>query len=595
MTDLSWRREPFGALTEAVWGLERAFKDSSAADQAEGNARIRIFFLLALFLTGFLFLAAGATRSALFADLRKSNLYAAPVGVARADLVDRNGQLLAVDLIHYGLYLDPREIWDTAETRRILSATVPGLQAQRLDKALGSDHIDYLIGGLTPDQKAQLQDMGLPGVSFEAEERRVYPLGASGAHAIGFVNKAGEGQSGLERAFDEQIRKQAGGDPLVTSLDLRVQTALQDELEKAAIKFGVNDAVGLVTNIHTGEVLGMASWPAFDPNEPGAGCPDKAKDDCQDNSTNRASSSLYEPGSVFKVFSMAMALDSGSATFKSTYDVQSLTIGRRQIHDFHPVHGSLTLPEVFIHSSNIGTAKMALQAGAPTLTRYFDAFGLFAPARIELPALARPHAPKVWSEAAVAQTSFGQGISVSPLHLAQGMGAILNGGEMIPLTFRKLDRRPQGKRIISQDTSRRMLDLMRLNVTAKEGSGGKADAPGLSVGGKTGTAQLVIDRKYSKDRVLASFAAVFPTDGPLDADRFFVLIMLKDPKRLPETRGFATAGWNAAPAAGRVIDRIAPFVGVRRAALSPAVSPIAASAEPPGEEGSDAIDDGAPQ
>lgn len=585
MSDLAWRRSRFGWrwISEAMWALERAFKKAKAADRAENDTRIRIFFLLALFGTGFLFLAVGATHSALFADKGRVNGYVAPVGAARADLVDRNGQLLAVDLTHYGVYIDPREIWDTGETQRVLGAALPGLQAARLEKALRSDRREYLVGGLTPDDKAKLQDMGLPGVSFEEEERRVYPLGVSGAHVIGFTDKGGQGLSGMERAFDDQIRKQAGGEPFVTSLDLRVQAALQDELEKTAVKFGVNDAVGIVTNIHTGEVLGMASWPAYDANAPGSAP--------QYNMTNRAAASVYEPGSVFKVFSMAMGLDSGSATLQSTYNVESLQIGKRTIHDFHAVHGAITLPEVFIHSSNIGTAKMALQAGAPTLQTYFKRFGLFAPAKIELNEAARPILPRNWSEGTVASTSFGQSISVSPLNLAQGMGAILNGGEMIPLTLKKLDKRPPGERIISEDTSRKMLDLMRLNVTAKEGSGGKADAPGLSVGGKTGTAQLVIDRKYSKDRVLASFAAVFPTDGPIDADRYFVLIMLKDPKRLPETYGFATAGWNAAPAAGRVIDRIAPFVGVRRAPSTPAVSPIAAAAKPSGDEGSAAIDE----
>ena len=371
MSDLSWRPGPFGFLTQAVWGVERAFKKGRVADEAESDTRIRIFFLLALFATGFACLAVGATRCALFAEPGKTNGYTTPIGAARADLVDRNGQLLAIDLTHYGVYVDPREIWDTAETQRVLgpALSAQGLQGLRLQKALRSDHREYLVGGLTPDQKAKIQDMGLPGVSFEEEERRVYPLGVSGAHVIGFTDKGGGGLAGIEHAFDDQIRKQAGQGPFVTSLDLRVQTALQDELEKTAVKFGVNDAVGIVTNIHTGEVLGMASWPSYDANAPGASS--------AYNLTNRAAASVYEPGSVFKVFSMAMGLDSGSATLNSTYNVESLTIGKRVIHDFHAVHGAITLPEVFIHSSNIGTAKMAMQAGAPTLTKYFKAFGLF--------------------------------------------------------------------------------------------------------------------------------------------------------------------------------------------------------------------------
>jgi cell division protein FtsI (penicillin-binding protein 3) len=585
MSDLAWYRGPFGWrwLTQAVWALERAFKKAKAADKGENETRIRIFFLLALFGTGFLFLGIGASRCALFGNRFAGNGYVTPIGAARADVVDRNGQLLAVDLTHYGVYIDPREIWDTGETERVLTQALPNLQAPRLEKALHSERREYLIGGLTPDQKARLMDMGLPGVSFEEEEHRVYPLGVSGAHVIGFTDKGGQGLAGIERAFDEQIRKQAGGEPVVTSLDLRVQAALQDELEKAAIKFGVNDAVGIVTNVHTGEVLGMASWPAYDANATGS-APQNAM-------TNRAVASVYEPGSVFKVFTLAMGLDSGAVTLDSTFDVNSLQLGKRTIHDFHAVHGAIAVPQIFTHSSNIGSAKIALRAGGPTMEKYLKSFGLFDRAKSELGETAKPIVPKAWGEGTVASTAFGHAISVSPLNLAQGMGAIMNGGQLIPLTLKKMDKRPQGIRVVSEDTSRKMLDLMRLNVTAKEGSGGKADAPGLSVGGKTGTAELIINGHYSKEHNLSSFAAIFPTDGPLDADRYFVLIMLKDPKKLPETYGFTTAGWNSAPAAGRVIDRIAPFVGVKRAPLAPAVSTIAANAKPSGDEASEAIDE----
>lgn len=573
-SELVFYRLPIGWrwLVESVWKLEHAFERAKADGKAEDDTRIRIFFVLALFATGFLTLALGATKCAIFSDADRSEIAFAPPSGSRADLVDRQGNLLAVDLTHYGLYLDPREIWDPNETRRVLGAAMPALAAGRLEHALNAGKREYLVGGLTPAEKSRMQDLGLPGVSFEEEERRVYPLGPTAAHLIGFADKGGTGLSGAEHALDEDIRSQAGKPtPLALSMDLRVQAALDDELEKAAIKFGVPDAVGIVTNVHTGEVLALSSWPGFDPNNPGQAS--------NYNLVNRAAASLYEPGSVFKIFTMAMGLDSGVATLHSTFNVDSLQLGNRTIHDFHVVHGALTLPEVFVHSSNIGTAKLALQAGAPRLTKYFQSFGLFAPAKIELAESAHPIVPKTWADGTVASTSFGQSISVSPLNLAIGIGAIMNGGQMVPLTIRKLNpgQKPAGARVISEATSRDMLDLMRLNVTAKEGSGGKADVPGLSVGGKTGTAQKVIGGRYSKDKVIASFAAVFPTDGPITADRYLVLIMLDDPKRLPETYGFATAGWNAAPAAAKVIDRIAPFLGVKRLppTLSDAAKPAA--------------------
>ena len=574
-------------LIQMVWRLEDAFRRAKAADQNDDavRTRMRIFILLAVFVTGFALLAFGATHCAVFSNAGKGNGYLTPLGVARADLTDRDGRLLAVDLTHYGVYVDPREIWDTAETQRVLSAALPSLQAARLDKALHSDRREYLLGGLTPEDKARIQDMGLPGVSFEEEERRVYPLGASASHVIGFTDKGGAGLAGMELAFDSDIRRQAGQGPLQTSLDLRVQAALEDELQKAAEKFGVLDAVGIVTNIHTGEVLALSSWPTYDANAPGAAPPG--------NMVNRAAAAVYEPGSVFKVFSMAMALDSGSATLNSTYNVESLQIGKRTIHDFHAVHGAITLPEVFIHSSNIGTAKMALQAGAPTLQEVFQGVRPVRPGQ-DRTQRSRP-------AAGAAQLVGGhrrlhlvrQSISVSPLNLAQGMGGILNGGELVPLTLKKVDpaNRPQGVRIVSQDTSRKMLDLMRLNVTAKEGSGGKADAPGLSVGGKTGTAQLVVAANTPRTGCWRRSPPFSPPTGRWTPTATSSLIMLKDPKRLKETYGFATAGWNAAPAAGRVIDRIAPFVGIKRtSAAQAAATTVAANAKPSGDEGSVAID-----
>jgi cell division protein FtsI (penicillin-binding protein 3) len=567
-------------------GLERAFERAKAADRAEDNARVRIFLLLLLFGAGFTRVAVGAVQSALFSGFKHPSPYVAPAGPSRADLVDRQGQLLAIDLPHYGVYLNGLEVFDPAESQRVLRARFPTLSPQRLDKALHSERPEYLTGGLTPEEKTQLQDRGLPGVSFAEEPKRIYPRATTAAHVIGFATAQGVGMAGAEKAFDADIRRQAGGQPFPLSLDLRVQAALDDELQKAALKFGVTEATGLVTNIHTGEVLAMSSWPVFDPNRH-AEADQHARGE-QSDLTNRATSGLYEPGSVFKVFTLAAALDSGNERMDSVIDATPVHIGKRVIGDFEKHAAYLSLPQVFTLSSNDGAARIAMKMGAPTMTQYFTAFGLFNPARTELPEFARPTVPRTWPDTTLASVSFGQSISVTPLALAQGMGAILNGGERLPLTLRiqPPGARPAGTRVVSQDTARKMLALMRLNVTG--GSGSKADVPGLSVGGKTGTAQLVIDHRYSKDRVLATFAAVFPTDGPLEADRYFVLIMLKDPKRLPETKNYATAGWNAAPTAGKVIERIAPFLGVQRALVASAPE---AKVELAGGEGLPAADE----
>jgi cell division protein FtsI (penicillin-binding protein 3) len=549
-------------LIERVWRLEHAFERSRAAAKPEDDTRIRIFFVMAFFGLCFVGLSLGAGYAALFSNVGKGNGFMASTEGARGDLVDRDGRLLAVDLTHYALYVDPREVWDKPEARRALGRALPQVPAKRLDKVVFGDRRTFLIGGLTPDEKDAIFNLGLPGISFEDQGRRMYPLGATAAHLVGFVDSGGKGLAGAERALDKPIRKAAGGSvPTTLSIDIRVQAALEDELRKAAIEFQPKGAVGLVTNVHTGEILGLASYPDFDPNKAGTAT--------DDQKLNRAAAAVYEMGSTFKAFTVAIGLDTGVATPASTFDAREpFKLGYRTIHDFHAAKKILTLIEVFQHSSNIGTAKLAEAVGAQRLSRYFGDLGLTKPAQVELQESARPLTPKVWNEDAVASTSFGHGMNVSPLALARAMGALLNGGTLQPLTILKMPPgvRPEGKRVLTEETSAEMLRIMRANVADPIGSGGKADVPGLTVGGKTGTGEKYDPaiRGYNHQRQVSSFAAVFPTDGPLEQDRYFVLILLDEPKGNAASFGFSTGGWVAAPAAGRVIARIAPFLGVQR-------------------------------
>ena len=547
-------------FTERMWGLEHAFERARASGKAEDDTRLRIFFVLALFVMGFMTLAVGATRAALFSDAARGDGRIAPAATTRADLVDRNGMLLAADLLHYGLYIDPREIWDTEETRRALLSTLPGLSPERLERALRGERRVFLIGALTPAERNRLHAFGLPGLTFEPEQRRVYPLGTTAAHLIGFADSGGEGVSGVEAAFNEDIRAAvASGGKIPLSIDLRVQGALEDELYKAVHEFTPKGAVGIVTDVSTGEVLGMASWPVFDPNKPGASTPYVQN--------NRAAATVFEMGSTFKAFTVAIGLDAGVATPTSTFDAtQPMKLGYRTIHDYHAARKVLNLVEVFQHSSNIGTAKLALGVGPERMGRYFDGLGLTKPAEVELIESARPLTPKVWDLDAVASTSFGHGINVTPLALARAYGAVLNGGMLVPMTVRKLEpgAKVEGRRVMSEKTSLQMLAIMRANVTG--GSGKSANVPGLSVGGKTGTGEKYDPaiRGYNGQRQVSSFAAVFPTAGPMNTKRYFVLILLDEPHGTAKSAGYATGGWVAAPAAGRVIERIAPFLNVPR-------------------------------
>ncbi len=550
-------------LIERVWRLEHAFERSRAAAKPEDDTSIRIFFVLALFACAFMVLAVGATWAAVFSNAGKNGGFLAAMEGARGDLVDREGKLLAVDLTHYALYIDPKEVWDAKATRAALGKALPQVPAKRLDKAIFGDRRTFLLGGLDPAQKDAIFNLGLPGVEFEEQARRVYPLGVSAAHFVGFVDGGGKGLAGAEGALNDDIHAAAakgeGAAPIALSIDLRVQAALEDELRKAALEFGPKGAVGIVTNVHTGEILGLASYPDFDPNDPG-----KASDDAK---LNRAAASVYEMGSTFKAFTVAIGLDTGVATPSSTFDAREpYKLGYRTIHDYHASRKILTLVEVFQHSSNIGTARLAEGVGAQRLSQYYNNLGLTKPAKVELRESARPLTPKKWDTDAVASTSFGHGMNVSPLALARAFGPLLNGGTMPPLTIRKLPPgvRPEGPRVLSEETSQQMLQIMRANVTG--GSGKTADVKGLSVGGKTGTGEKYDPtiRGYNHQRQVSSFAAVFPTEGPMEADRYFVLILLDEPHGTAKTFGFSTGGWVATPAAGRVIDRIAPFLGVQR-------------------------------
>ena len=358
------------------------------------------------------------------------------------------------------------------------------------------------------------------------------------------------------------------------SLDLRVQGALQDELTAAGDHFSALDAVGMVVNIRTGEILAMASYPAFDPNAPGKAPPAAM--------VNHAAATVYEPGSVFKVFTLAMGLDSGVSTVNRVFDVHTpLVLPGQIIHDYDKGDRELPLWEVFTHSSNIGAARLALLAGADRMDHYWRAFGLYKAAPSELIESAHPLIPKRMSDNAVATMGFGHSISVSPLMIATGMSSILNGGVYRPLTLHKLAPGalpPPGQRVIQESTSRTMLDLMRLNVEI--GTGRKAEVDGYCVGGKTGTATKLVNGHYGEgnSKNLASFASVFPTDGPFNIDRYYVLIMMDEPKATPETGGFTTGGMISAPIAGKVIARVAPFLGqVRHACPQNPIGPTTAA------------------
>ncbi len=551
-------RDPLRWLAELamakLWVIERAYERAKAKDRAVDDTRVRIFLVLLLFAAGFLAVAGGATRAALWPE--RGGDYSPPPATTRTDLTDRTGRLLATDMEHFGLYLDHRLIWDRAETRRVLRAALPDLPASRIERALNAQGRAYLAGGLTPQQRARVEALGLPGVSFESEQRRVYPVGRTASHLIGFTDRGGRGLAGAELGLDGLIRQAGagGGGPVPLSIDLRVQAAMEDELRAAMAEQQAIAAVGMVTDVHTGEILAMVSMPDYDPNAAGRATPEQR--------LNRAAQSVYEMGSTFKTFAIAMGLDTGTATMESQYSTASLRIGNRSIGDYHHNGRMLSLRQIFLSSSNIGTGAMTLTAPEGVYADYLRRFGFFEASPSELRESARPILPPRWDRSTVASASFGHAISVSPLQLSSAYAATLNGGILRPLTLRPHrpgTPLPAGRRVISEATSQQILDVMRLNVLA--GSGRRADAQGLFVGGKTGSAEKPGPGGYRRDKLISSFAGVFPTEGGVSGRRYFVLVMVDEPIG---ATGARTGGVVAAPVVGRVIDRIAPFLGVSR-------------------------------
>ncbi|HET7191585.1 MAG TPA: penicillin-binding protein 2 [Pseudolabrys sp.] len=485
------------------------------------------------------------------------------VATARPDILDRNGEILATDVKTPSLFAEPRKIIDVDEAVELLTAVLPDLDTNEVRERLSSKRgFVWLKRDITPEQQQQIHRLGIPGVGFLTENKRVYPNGPIVSHEIGYVNIDNQGIAGIEKWLDGQglaALHMAGlatdqlQRPVNLAVDLRVQFALRDELAAAREKYKAKASAGVIADVNTGEIVAMASEPDFDPNNP--------RDANDPDHLNRLTTGVYEMGSTFKALTLAMALDSGRISLSSSFDARMpLRYGKFEIHDFHAQRRVLTVPEIFTYSSNIGTARMALSLGVDYHKAFLKKLGQLDRLRTELPESAEPLVPKHWGELNTVTIAFGHGLSVAPLQAVMGISALVNGGKMIPPTFLKrnqADADRLAKRVIKPETAEKMRYLMRLNV--EKGTATRANVLGYYVGGKTGTSEKVVGGRYSKTKVLTSFTAILPADKP----RYLMLIMLDEPQGLPETHGFTTSGWNAVPVGARVIERVAPLLDMR--------------------------------
>ena len=533
------------------------------APVAAARLRRRSLFALGCVLLCFAAIATQLARLALIGGTHMRAAASEPKlhGWARPDIVDRNGRLLATDLALPSLYADPQLIQDLDEAVEKLTAELPGLKASELRRLLSdkSRRFLWVARGLGPRHAQRIHELGLPGLGFRTELKRAYPMGALAGHVLGAVNLDNRGLAGIERMLDEsgltepaKDAARAGKPAVRLSLDIGAQHAVAEELKRAMKQYAAVAAAALVLDVRTGEIVVAVSLPEANPNAPAELLDPERLD--------RLTAGTFELGSLYKILTLALALEWGLADLDSILDVrQPLNAGGHAIKDPYPQGRPLTAREIFLYSSNVGAGMLALAAGTDRQREFLAKLGLLTAMRTEAGPVAVPQLPKNWGRTETITIAYGHGLAVAPLQFAATVGAVVNGGTRLTPTFLKRAAPPAvGERAIAAATSASMRELMRLGVTHAAGTGRRAEAEGYGVGGKTGTAEMPGRGGYRAKAVIASFLGAFPMEQP----QYMSLVLLFEPQGTPETGGRITAGVNAAPVTARIVERIAPILGV---------------------------------
>ncbi len=527
--------------------------------QSLALVHFRLMLMMLLFIGVTTVIAGRLMFFALFADRAVAGAVVDGMLPARGDIVDRNGVPLARTIDAWSIGIHPAKLINPpAEIAARLAALMPERSAgQYLAMLKSGRRFFYLRRRALPELVAAVNAIGEPAIELDREPERLYPQTSLASHVLGWTNIDGHGASGMERVLDERLSDPAErGRPAVLSIDSRVQAAVESELAAAMAKHSAVGAAGLVLDVDSGEVVAMASLPTFNPNAAGHGDPQALR--------NNVTQSVYELGSTFKAITIANAIESNVVTsMTQRYDATApLQIGRFHIKDDEPTGRWLDVPEMMVLSSNIVTSRIAEQLGEARERAMFTRLGFAGPPAIELIEKGRPLWPLYWGRSTVMTVGFGHGIAITPLQLASAYAALVNGGiwRSATLLKRAPSQVPKGRRVISEATSYRVRQLLRLVVMpVTGGTGKKANVPGFRLGGKTGTAEKPTAGGYDKSANVATFAGVFPMDAP----RYVIVMMLDSPKATADTYGFKTAGWTIAPAVQKVLGRIGPMLGVQ--------------------------------
>ncbi|MCC8398216.1 MAG: penicillin-binding protein 2 [Rickettsia endosymbiont of Labidopullus appendiculatus] len=552
-----------GLLKNTLTKIKKNFANIILWDICDDNTKIRLFivsFCFTVFFCGLSYrLIIVATKGYVKPEYQVKN------SNFRKEIVDRNGNLLAVNLPSSSLFVNPQKVINPEQCLEKLSKILPEIDKTKLLAELKSNKsFVWVKRDLLPKEQEAILNLAMPGFSFEQEQKRIYTFSNLLSHVIGYVGRDLVGLAGLERSYDkfltnsdsdlaqpDQLKK-----PLELSIDVRLQNILNEEIDKTLKEFNAIGAVGIIVNPNNGEILAMVSKPDFNPHYPSSAKPEEL--------FNMASLGIYEMGSVFKTLTMAVGFDTDAIAMNDAYDISYMKVGSFNIKDYHPRHGWHSVPEIFLHSSNIGVSQIMLEIGKNDFKKYLKKLGLLDQLKIELPERGTPLFPpdKRWSDLTSVVMSYGYGISISPLHFIQAVLPVVNGGTLYDLTLiKRQDERLVGTRIFSEKTSKQMSELFRFVV--KEGTGRRADVKGYLVGGKTGTAEkLTADghgkRRYLKNSRMSSFLGLLPSSNP----QYVIFIMFDEPKGTKESFGFATAGWTAAPTVGRVLERMVSLYGI---------------------------------
>ena len=502
---------------------------------------LRLFFVC---LSGY-----GSVKETIVAD--NDSFYALPENpIKRADILDRNGTIIATSLPTVNLYAVPSKIINPKKAAQKLAAILPDIRYEDiLEKLNRKSSFVYIKRNLSPSQQYQINYLGIPGLDFENGEKRIYPHKNLFAQLIGTTNIDNLGISGMEKEFDKRLRE--SDIPLKLTIDVGLQDTIRRGLAEGIEKFNALGGVAILMDVNTAEVISMVSLPDYDPNRM-YNVSDRAL-------FNFATKGLYEPGSVLKVFNAALGLEKGNVKLTDRFDAtKPIKLRYNTIKDYRGENRWLDLQEILIYSSNIGSAQIALKIGQEKQREFLSSLGLFDPiSNFEVTEKAAPILPRRWGEATTATVAYGYGVSVTPLHVITAFSSIVNGGIYKAPTLLADNSQRETHRVVSENTSKKMRKLLRGVVV--EGSGKRANVLGYEVAGKTGTANKLVNGKYIDKKVMSTFLGTFPASNP----KYALLVMLDEPKATKETWGFVTSGWNAVPTGGKIITAIAPQLNLK--------------------------------